>query len=54
MLAVRGYEPEAAVSSLGLTDGLIPQLAERARAAARGAATALVPSRAVLAAALRA
>jgi DNA-directed RNA polymerase specialized sigma24 family protein len=54
MLAVRGYEPEAAVSSLGLDDGLIPQLGERARAVARGAATALVPSRAVVASAVRA
>jgi DNA-directed RNA polymerase specialized sigma24 family protein len=51
MLAVRGYEPEAAVSSMGLSDGLIPALGERMRAAARGAATALVPSRAVVAAA---
>jgi hypothetical protein len=51
MLAVRGYDPEAAVSSLGLGDGLIPALGERMRAAARGAATALVPSRAVVAAA---
>ncbi len=50
-LAVRGYEPEEAVSSLGLTDGLIPQLGERMRACARGAATALVPSHAVVAAA---
>jgi hypothetical protein len=50
-LAVRGYEPEDAVSSLGLQEGLLPALADRARAAARGAATALVPSRAVVAAA---
>jgi hypothetical protein len=51
LLAVRGYEPEAAVSSLGVGEGLIPLLGERMRAAARGAATALVPSRAVVAAA---
>jgi hypothetical protein len=50
-LAVRGYEPEEAVSSLGLGEGLIPLVAERVRACARGAATALVPSRAVVAAA---
>jgi DNA-directed RNA polymerase specialized sigma24 family protein len=54
MLAVRGYDPAEAVSSLGLQDGLLPQLGERALAVARGAATALVPSRAVLAAAVRA
>ena len=51
VLAVRGYEPEEAVTSLGLQEGLIPQLADRARAVARGAATAVVPPRAVLAAA---
>jgi DNA-directed RNA polymerase specialized sigma24 family protein len=50
-LRVRGYEPEEAVSSLGLQEGLLPAVADRMRAAARGAATALVPSRAVLAAA---
>jgi DNA-directed RNA polymerase specialized sigma24 family protein len=50
-LALRGCEPEEAVSSLGLGEGLIPALGERVRACARGAATALVPSRAVLAAA---
>ena len=51
MLAVRGYEPEAAVSSIGLGEGLVPRVGARARACARGAVTALVPSRAVLAAA---
>jgi DNA-directed RNA polymerase specialized sigma24 family protein len=54
MLAVRGYEPEEAVASLGLQDGLVPELGERMRAVARGAATALVPSRAVVASAVRA
>jgi hypothetical protein len=47
-MAVRGYEPEEAVSSLGLQEGLLPALGDRMRAAARGAATALVPSRAVV------
>ncbi len=50
-LQVRGYEPEEAVSSLGLHEGLVPAAADRLRAAARGAVTALVPSRAVVAAA---
>lgn len=50
-LQVRGYEPEEAVSSLGLHEGLVPAAVDRLRAAARGAATALVPSRAVVAAA---
>jgi DNA-directed RNA polymerase specialized sigma24 family protein len=49
VMAVRGYEPDAAVRSMGIHEGLIPKAAECARAAARGAATALVPSRAVLA-----
>ena len=48
VMAVRGYRPETVARSLGIDDGPVLELAERARAAARGAATALTPPRALM------
>jgi DNA-directed RNA polymerase specialized sigma24 family protein len=48
VMAVRGYRPQAVARSLGIEDGPVTELAERARAAVRGAATALTPPRALV------
>jgi DNA-directed RNA polymerase specialized sigma24 family protein len=48
VMAVRGYRQDAVARSLGIDDGPVQELAERARAAARGALTALTPPRAVV------
>ena len=47
-LAVRGYRQDAVARSLGIDDGPVVELADRARAAARGALTALTPPRALV------
>jgi DNA-directed RNA polymerase specialized sigma24 family protein len=48
VMAVRGYRQEAVARSLGIDDGPVVELADRARAAARGAFTALTPPRALV------
>jgi DNA-directed RNA polymerase specialized sigma24 family protein len=48
LMAVRGYRHEAVARSLGIEDGVMVELGERARAAIRGAATALTPPRALV------
>ena len=48
VMAVRGYRPDAVARSLGIDDGPVIEIADRARAAARGALTALTPPRALV------
>ena len=48
VMAVRGYRQDAVARSLGIEDGPVVELADRARAAARGALTALTPPRALV------
>jgi DNA-directed RNA polymerase specialized sigma24 family protein len=48
VMAVRGYQPDMVARSLGIKDPPMVALVERARAAARGAATALTPPRALV------
>ena len=48
VMSVRGYRADVVARSLGIGERPAVELAERARAAARGAMTALVPPRAVL------
>lgn len=48
LMAVRGVQPETVARSLGIGEKPAVELAGRARAAARGALTALVPPRAVV------
>ena len=48
VMEVRGYRQDAVARSLGIDDGPMVELAERGRAAARGALTALTPPRALL------
>ena len=48
VMAVRGYRQEAVARSLGIDDGPVVEIADRARAAARGALTALTPPRALV------
>jgi hypothetical protein len=47
-MAVRGYRHDAVARSLGIDDGPVIEIADRARAAARGALTALTPPRALV------
>lgn len=48
VMAVRGYRQDTVARSLGIDDGPVVELADRARAAARGALTALTPPRALV------
>lgn len=43
VMAVRGYRHDTVARSLGIDDGPVVEMADRARAAARGALTALTP-----------